>query len=281
MRHLLLLLLCLSCAHVSSVPCGGTDFHMHIHSPGEVADDLVFTGERALFAADSIGLERAIALSNAYSQQVTRAYAQRENDFALAEARRYPERLVAAVSVNPAAPWATEEMKRCLEARAKVLKLHLMASGLDLKRETDRKIVDAFLANLPAGLTILIHANYPTARRGNEAARLVDLINQHPQFRWIVGHMLGQEFRLLADLKAPRVFVEVSAAVVWAKTVSEREALAQTIRDFGITHVLFGSDWPVLHPAETLKALQALPLTAEEILRIKHSNAVQFDDLFQ
>ena len=34
----------------------GTDFHMHIHSPPKEYDDLQFNGERALFAADSIGV---------------------------------------------------------------------------------------------------------------------------------------------------------------------------------------------------------------------------------
>lgn len=53
-----------------------------------------------------------------------------------------------------------------------------------------------------------------------------------------------------------------------------------TIRKVGIRHFVFGSDWPVIHPAETLKALRALPLSEEELAAILYRNAEQLDDLF-
>lgn len=48
----------------------GVDAHMHVHSQN-IEDDFQFTGGRALFAADSIGLSHAIILSNSYSKNVS------------------------------------------------------------------------------------------------------------------------------------------------------------------------------------------------------------------
>lgn len=167
---------------------GGTDFHMHISRPGEVYDDVQFTGDRALLAADSIDLERAVVISKSYSLHSTEADAIRENDFVLSEAKKHSPRLAAACAVNPARDWAEKEAKRCAEGGGKILKLHLMAAGLDLKKSQDYERIFGFLNGISKlNFTVLLHANYPKASRGDEISKVVQLINAFPQVRWIIG----------------------------------------------------------------------------------------------
>ncbi|MGH1560904.1 hypothetical protein ACRAWD_30810 [Caulobacter segnis] len=56
------------------------------------------------------------------------------NDFTVGQARQYPDRFAAFVSVNPTAPDALGEIARWKGDRAVTgLKLHLTNSGLDLR----------------------------------------------------------------------------------------------------------------------------------------------------
>jgi hypothetical protein len=62
---------------------------MHIHSPPKVHDDLEFNAGRALLAADSVGISRALLLSNAYSVSSTKAYTVKENDFVIGKLKNF------------------------------------------------------------------------------------------------------------------------------------------------------------------------------------------------
>jgi predicted TIM-barrel fold metal-dependent hydrolase len=260
----------------------GTDFHMHIHSPPKEYDDLQFNAERALFAADSIGLKRALVLSNAYSKNASQKYAETENDFIKSEVSKNKTRLAGACAVNPQNNWAWKEIKRCSSIGLKVLKLHFMASGLDLRKEKDYEIAKAELKNAELfNFTVIVHANYPRATRGNEIDKLKQLIEEFPKIRWIIGHLFGREFEELKGLNHPNYFVEISVVPIWMKTEEQRQKLVQTMRSVGMEKFIFGSDWPVIHPAETLKAFNLLPLTEKEKEMVLFTNASQFNDLFQ
>ncbi len=258
----------------------GTDFHMHVHSP-DGQDDVQFTGDRALIAVDSIDFHRALILSNAYSKNVPEAWAIKENDFVISEANKNETRLAPACAVNPSQSWAFKEAERCHKKGVKVLKLHLMASGLDLKINDDYQKVMAFLHSLRKFyFTILIHANYPKATRGNEIGRVIQLINAFPDTRWIIGHAFGREFEELSLLNHNNFFVEISIVPFWTKTDEERARFVKTIRLLGASHFIFGSDWPILHPAEMMKAFRKLPLSEVEKDKILYGNAEKLDDLF-
>lgn|GEM_PF-2497338 len=260
----------------------GTDFHMHIHSPPKEYDDLQFNAERALFAADSVDLKRALVLSNAYSKGVSEKYAQTENNFIASEVAKNKSRLAGACAVNPQKNWAWKEIKRCHSLGLKVLKLHFMASGLDLRKEKDYGTAKAAIKNAEEyNFTIIVHANYPRSSRPGEIEKLKQLIEETPKTRWIIGHMFGREFGVLEGLKHPNYFVEISVVPLWMKTNEQRQALVRSMRKIGMNKFVFGSDWPVLHPAETLKAFNQLPLTDAEREEVLFVNASQLNDLFQ
>lgn len=266
----------------SACYASGTDFHMHIHSPPKEYDDLQFNAERALFAADSINLKRALVLPNSYSKNVSQSYAETENNFIASEVKKNRKRLAGACAVNPAKNWAEAEIKRCASLGLKVLKLHFMASGLDLKKSDHYEIAKAAVKNAELNkMTIIVHANYPQSSRGHEIEKLTQLINEFPKTRWIIGHMYGREFKELKKLNHENYFVEISVVPVWMKSEGQKKELVETMRSTGIKKFVFGSDWPVFHPAEIAKAFQALPLNESEKDQILQTNASQLNDLFE
>ena len=98
------IIFCISCSTLQNKSVindhQATDFHMHIHSPAEDQDDVQYTADRALFAADSIGLKRALVLSNAYSQTVTLDKAVKENNYVSSEVQKNKSRIAGACAVE-------------------------------------------------------------------------------------------------------------------------------------------------------------------------------------
>lgn len=268
-------------AAVCSVPERpfGTDFHMH--ASFAAGGDIQYTPARALLAARSVGLGRVLTVGNGYYPNTTEESARAENTFLVAEAKKDPTRLAAAIAVLAPADWAVAEIRRSHGEGARVLKLHPMASGMDLRTVADQARLEVLLSEAERlGMTVLIHGNYPGDAHAGEAAALVSVIAKHPDLRIIVAHALTREHALLPKLKGPHVFVDVSALPLFEFEAAQRAALVESLRAFGMDHVLFGSDWPVFHPAEELAWLRTLPLTAAEREAILVGNGRAFDDLF-
>jgi predicted TIM-barrel fold metal-dependent hydrolase len=282
MKYLPLLLLIVSCSSpLKTNPRYSTDFHMHVHEniPNE---DMKFDAERALFAADSIGVKRALILSRAYHANIDAKEARKINEFVISEARRNPSKLVAACGINPKVDYVIDELRFCRYQKIRVIKLHTMASGMDLKKEDDRKKLETVLAEADQhDQTVLIHGNFPQKQRGNEAQELLKVIAKFPELRIIIGHLLGREFEQLKLLKHSNVFIEISIVPIFMKSAADKERLLTTMRFVGMRKFLFGSDWPVIHPAETMKALRDLGLTESEINLIINDNPKRLNDLFE
>ena len=280
----LVLLLLSACAPIQKAPVAknhSTHAHMHIHPSENADEDMQFTGSRALFAANSIGIQRVIVLSNSYSKMAYRDYARTQNSFVAREAKKDPTKIAGACAVNPLMDWAVEEMRRCKQDGLKILKLHTMASGMDLHRHADVVELKKVLA-LASELqyTVLIHGHFPKSNRGNEAEILLKTLADFPKIRFIVGHLMGREFEVLKNFKHPNFLVEISAAPILIKEPADQKKLVDVMRAVGMKKFVFGSDWPVFHPAETLHALQALPLSNSELDNLVYNNAQALDDLF-
>lgn len=282
MKLFLTLLILVSCSQmpIQQNELSATDAHMHIMH-WEAEDDMEFHATRALFAADSIGLNRAIVLSNAYNKMSYKDHARTQNAFVAKEVAKNKKRLAGACAINPLSDWAKDEMKQCHQEGLRVLKLHTMASGMDLKTKEHQKILkDTLTLAQQYNYTVLIHGNFPKAKRGNEAEILLKQLQEFPKTRFIIGHLMGMEYETLKTFKHPNFLVEISVVPIWVKTPEQKENLVKVMRLVGMEKFIFGSDWPVIHPAETLKALQALPLTTGEKTGIVYTNARALDDLF-
>ena len=157
-----------------------------------------------------------------------------------------------------------------------------MASGLDLRKESDYEIAKSALRNAELyHFTVIVHTNYPQSSRPGEIEKLKKLIEEFPNTRWIIGHLFAREFEALESLKHPNYFVEISVVPIWMKTEEQRTNLVRVMRSVGIEHFIFGSDWPVIHPAETLKAFDLLPLNKKEKNDVLYSNAKKLNNLFE
>lgn len=282
--YVICLFIAASCAQIPEAPVAkshSTDTHMHIHPTENNNEDMEFTGSRALFAANSVGIQRVIVLSNSYSKMAYRDYARTQNAFVARETKKNPSKIAGACAVNPLMDWAQEEMRRCKQDGLKILKLHTMASGMNLHRNADliefKKILG--LAS-ELHFTVLIHGNFPKNTRGNEAEILIKTLDDYPKIRFIIGHLMGREFEVLKNFKHPNFLVEVSVVPIWMKEPADQKRLVDLMREVGLKKFIFGSDWPVFHPAELLHSLQALPLSSSELDDLIYNNAKALDDLF-
>lgn len=254
------------------------DAHMHIHKSDE-KEDMEFHAARALFAASSVGIQRAIVLSNAYSKMAYKDYARTQNNYVATEVKKNKEKLAGGCAVNPLMDWAFAEISKCKSEGLEVLKIHPMSSGMDLRSLEDQKELKKILSHADKlGFTLLIHGHLP---RLGEAEELLKVLEAFPNMKVIIGHSLGREFIHLKKFHHPDFLVEISVAPIWAKSSAEKDSLVSVIRKVGVEKFIFGSDWPVIHPAETVKALSELPLTPEELEKIVYTNASALDYLFK
>ena len=282
MIHLILLLIFVSSCStgIKSNPRYSTDFHMHIYE-NISNEDMEFDANRALLAADSIGIKRALVLSRAYDLTDAKE-ARKINEFVITEARRNPGKLAAACGINPKSDFAIDEIRFCRFQKVRVLKLHTIASGMDLKKDDDKKKLEEVLKEADKyDLTVLIHGNSPSKQRGDEAQELLKILTKFPDLRIIVAHLFGLEFDQLKLIKHPNLFIEISIVPIFMKTSLEKEHLLTTMRFIGLRKFLFGSYWPVIHPAETLKALNDLGLSEKEISLLINDNPKRLNDLFE
>ena len=176
------------------------DAHMHIH-PSDEVDDMEFHGARALLAANSIGIERAIVISSAYSKMAYKDYARTQNAFVAAEVKKNKQKLAGACAVNPMMDWAKSELTRCRQDGLELLKLHTLASGMDLRRANDlRHLKEILKLAQELNFTLLIHGHLP---KPHEAEQLLRALECFPQLRIIIGHSLGRDFDLLRKFQHP------------------------------------------------------------------------------
>ena len=229
-----------------------------------------------------------------------------ENAWTAKEAARYPSRLVGFCSVNPLKDYAESEVGHCAAIGLRGLKLHFTSSAVDLSNadhvaRVRRVIAAANRLHLP----LLIHLRTRAADYGEREANvfLDRLLPAAADVPVVVAHVGGwggydkatdAAFSTLADRCAAvpgpcrRLFFDLAftvlpkgAADAPARTPlrmladSQRnfpdayDRLAERIRTLGLDHVLFGSDWPGMTPADTVAAIRSsLPLRPAEIDRI-------------
>ncbi len=276
---LLFIFLQFSCSTVNKSK--GTDFHIHVGKPPkQQVDDVTFDAKRSLLAIDSIDLSRALIISRGYQKHKTQEEVIAENNYVLDMQKEFPNKFSGACGISVTHLWAQEEVHRCINKGFKVFKFHFMADSLDLtKRSSLKKVYDLLNIISDTKLSILVHAAYPKSKQTQSLA-LLELINRYPQITWIIGHFYGRDFKLLSSIKHDNYFVETSVLPLWIKKKSDRETLVNFMRALGLNKFVFGSDWPVIHPAETLKGLKNLGLSKSELNKILYKNPLALDKLF-
>jgi predicted TIM-barrel fold metal-dependent hydrolase len=294
---LALLALGVTAAAAQSPPlvAGGAalDVHTHIASqfltdhftggagvPSKGADDLVARLDEARVA-------RAVILSGAYfgagAGLADEGNVAPENDFVATEVAKYPDRLVGFCGINPLFPHALAEIDRCLALPGMVgVKLHLEASGVDLTRPADVAALAAVFDRIAQrDAPVLIHVADPYGLTLPNAAfaNLGEILSSHPAVRVVHAHCAGNtdDREIERFLRVGRSgydpqtsWVDISACLTFFADapLSERELIVWQLRNWGIGHVLFGSDYFAYDgatPKEALATLTKYPFTQAEL----------------
>ena len=272
------------------------DVHTHVLSaehltsafgapPGSPASDAADLINRL----DEANIERAVVLSTAYQAKTGDAVAA-ENDWVAGEIAKYPDRLIGFCGINPLVEEALDEIDRCL-GLAGMAGVKLQASGMDLANDEQAGALNIILEkSQDLDIPVLLHlAGVPLDR----AAMLntYRMLGAHRNLRLVLAHCTGFssteiEAFLIPALHLPQPFVSLENLFINVSNclniyenapLSQRELIVFNLRQWGLRHVLFGSDYlMVAHvktPKETLETLVKYPFTQEELDIILNNDA--------
>lgn len=253
--------------------------------------DAPITADHLRDLLDDAGIRKAVVLSVAYwfgapsrepPVQDAAGKTRQENDWTIAQTRRYPDRLVPFCSVNPLAPYALAELARCagiVEVRG--MKIHLANSRVDLKNAEQVAQLRAFFAAADRhGLALVVHAKTPGGYGAEQARIFLDqVLTAAPNVPVQLAHMANSwdaaavyaDAIAAGDPRTRRLYFDLAQAVPLdkqAQTPASMAEIAATMRRIGLQRLFFGSDMDVggnPPPRDHWKAMRQLPLTDEEL----------------
>ena len=115
-----------------------------------------------------------------------------------------------------------------------------------------------------------------------DCEKLFNLALNAPKTKFIFAHLGGLNFRFWNILKAARtaqglfadnIYFDISAIVVIVAASPIEAEFVWTIRNVGVDHVLFGSDYPQYSLEQNARALERLSLDEGEKTKIRFENA--------
>ena len=269
------------------------DIHTHIFSPNtranrhELARDesafgVLYGSEKArmvgveelIASMDEEGVEVAVVCGFAWDkkQQV-----QRENDYILASAVKYPGRIVPFITLPQHPDESFAELERCVEAGA--CGVGEMAPGTYGEKLWDIEIIRLLGDALrEADLPLLIHCNEPLGHTypGKGSIRLRDLetlVGALQGIRLILAHLGGGFlfFETMPEIAALcQDVVYDTAAVPYLYNAHIYRAAISIV---GPDRLLFGSDYPLLPPARYLRHMCDGGVTEKETRQIMFENS--------
>ena len=172
--------------------------------------------------------------------------------YALAQA--YPERIIQFFWVLLQEPDTVQEMEnRFAEWKFKGIKLHQCWDAFSIGSELFARIAK-FAAE--KDLPIFIHVgNY------REVAALIEYSEQHPETKFIAGHLFGLELYLQSKHKLENVYFEISSPPLISLS-----RLTKALQRFGAAKLILGSDTPYGQDVLRLNVerVKALPIPDSE-----------------
>ena len=259
-----------------------TDAHAHLRLGDN--DGLLPThpvGTAALRAIDaSAGVTRSalIVIARRGDMDATR----RQNDAVIAAARASGGHFYPVASVHPLdGALALAELDRLAKLGVREIKFHPNTQNFDVADPA----VDAVVEKAgELGLVCLFDSYKPWDV--NEMGKFLMLSVKHPKARLVLAHMGFSQFRetiAFAQIRklgmGGNVWFDTSAVVSAFADSPMAPELLWTMRQIGMDHFLFGSDWPVDTPATAASALRRLGLTSAEQRAVFHDNAQKLLDL--
>ena len=179
-------------------------------------------------------------------------------------------------------PGSADETQRCLEAGARLVKVHVQVGAFD---PADPQLDETWGLLADAGVPVVTHCGSgpaPGAFTGPE--RFEEVLRRHPALTAVIAHMGLPEYAEFLDLvdRYPRVHLDTTMAFTdFAEAAWPfPPALRPRLRDLG-DRVLLGSDFPnTPYPyAHQVEALQRLDLGDDWLRGVLHDNGARLLDL--
>lgn len=256
--------------------------------------------EKVIEVLDDAGIRYATVLSTAYwfgdpDKEITDADrfagTRAENDWVIAESRKYPDRLIPFCGVNPVADYAIAEMERCAALGIRGMKIHRNSKFDPARAEDMERLKRFFRAANRLGLAIVIHL------RGDTRLYIDHILPEAPDIPIQIAHMASgwENAELFAEAiqagkpgtrnlwfdwtQALRIenwwnYGGPSGGVAYPGTYKPETLaeLAEIMRKIGLDRILYGSDMPLAwNPSPRdwwRRTILRLPLTDDEVRNI-------------
>jgi predicted TIM-barrel fold metal-dependent hydrolase len=198
------------------------------------------------------------------------------NDDLIALAAKHPK-VTAIATVHPYdGAAAVAELERVAARGIKVLKLHPHTQKFDA---ADPRVLQ--LVQRAGQLGVVVLMDNASIVPG-DCEKLFNLALGAPQTKFIFAHLGGMNFRFWNVLTAARtaqglfgdnIYFDISAIVVIVADSPIEDEFVWTIRNVGVDHILFGSDYPQYSLEQNVSALARLSLDESEKAKIRFENA--------
>lgn len=211
------------------------------------------------------------------------------NDSSIAINERFPETgIMSFGAMHPEFEGYGAELERLLRSGIRGIKLHPVYQGV---RADDERYIRILRKAGELGMIVLLHAGYDIGFPGNDYAlpeRIAAALREAGDVSVILAHMGGWR----AWREAEEVFSGGDVYIDTAFSLGEFEPLndgyygsreecrmldgeefVKMVHAFGAERVLFGTDSPWSSQSETLREIDALPLTEDEKYRIFYDNS--------
>jgi hypothetical protein len=198
------------------------------------------------------------------------------NDQLMALASKNPK-LLPIATVHPYdGQAALAELQRVASRGVKVLKIHPHTQRFDA---ADPRVLTLVQRAGELGVVVLMdNASIVPA----DCEKLFNLALAAPGTKFVFAHLGALNFRFWNILAAARtaeglfannIYFDISATVVLLADSPVEDEFVWTIRNVGVDHVLFGSDYPQYPLGRNLDSLDRLGLTGKEVAAIRYENA--------
>lgn len=250
------------------------------------------TSEDLIARLDEANVDQAVVLALGHWNLPDDSNMAPENDFAASIVAEAPQRLIGFCGINPLYDSALDEVDRCLTVPGmEGIKLNpIGGSKMDWENPDHAAAISAVLDSArDHDAPVLLHvASAPLDDDGLISA--LQVIGSHQDVRILIAHCGGLasyelDSWLIASRTTPPIlsldnlYTDVSTCLEIYETapLAQRELMVWRLRQWGIDHVLFGSDYlsvaPVETPQEALETLARYPFTQEEVDIITSNNA--------
>jgi hypothetical protein len=171
---------------------------------------------------------------------------------------------------------ALDEIDRIAAAGAVWLKLHPTTQQLDV---ADPAVLAVVHKAAEHEMPVLFDAYSPWD--ANQPGKFANLATAVPEARLILAHAHGPGFAQLLVYDILRrypgwqrnVWADISVTSPMLANGPFAEQFAWVLRKFGVDRVIFGSDYPIDHPLDAVRAVADLGFTDDEQAMILHKNA--------